>query len=814
MYDLNIIPINRQRGEVIPDAGGFRAVTAPKRSARGRSDDQLVFFFSTEARDITANQDDWLMRLMETFFKTSGSVTAALRTIIETINLTLLEQNLKATPQGKPPISAISVAVVHRNNLYLAQSGATHAYVFTSQGLAHYTDADFSDRGLGVSRTPTIRYYQCDLGQGGYLFMTTTPPPSWTEALLTAGQFPNLDQLRRRLLNQTPAQFRMGLVQIIPGEGKIIATQPEVKSSEHGPIPVPDRSPSEVGSDQRNVVTTAPPVEGDQSTDAAQAEAPGDSALAEDAEPARPVIPSATADADRQPTGEPQVDSVSSDDHRSGAGSWQPASRLRSTVEADVHPSSQPVKARREAGSAAREALARQKNRPPNDEGLKRIARLIGRVRQLGDRIATFFAGLAGDESQEGGDKAGKPSKGSLMVIAIIVPLIVVAIGATVYLRRGKAQQYQYYYEQATIYAEAASVTVDPMAARVTWEQALDFIQQAQSYRTTDDSALLLNRVQTALDQLDGAVRLDYRPALVESLTSQIEITRIVPYGSDLYLLDEAGGRIIHANRVTDGYEVNPDFVCAAGSFIGGSIGPLVDMVPMPINNAYQAHVLAVDQLGQAVYCGNDIDPLVFSLPVSTAAIGTIESEGAVITYDSGYLYLLNPTAGTLLVYQGLSGQFTDAPDDFFEGIDYAERPELSQVVDLTANGSDLYLLRKDGSLVRCTSSGLPSDPVRCEDPVIYMDGRAGMEDQTLTMPESTYSSVLYVGPTEPSINILDAPHADIYRFSLSFRLHQRMRPSLGDYELEDPTATAFTIGIDRVAFLAFGHQLFFAYVK
>jgi hypothetical protein len=36
----------------------------------------------------------------------------------------------------------------------------------------------------------------------------------------------------------------------------------------------------------------------------------------------------------------------------------------------------------------------------------------------------------------------------------------------------------------------------------------------------------------------------------------------------------------------------------------------------------------------------------------------------------------------------------------------------------------------------------------------------------------------------------------------------------MGQYEVNDPTATAFTIGIDRIAFLAFGHQLFFAYVE
>jgi hypothetical protein len=81
-------------------------------------------------------------------------------------------------------------------------------------------------------------------------------------------------------------------------------------------------------------------------------------------------------------------------------------------------------------------------------------------------------------------------------------------------------------------------------------------------------------------------------------------------------------------------------------------------------------------------------------------------------------------------------------------------------------------------------------------------------------MPESSYRGILYTNPPDPSISILDTINADIYRFSLRFRLYKRLRPDMGDFELESPVATAFTIGIDRVAFLAFGHQVFYAYVE
>jgi hypothetical protein len=444
------------------------------------------------------------------------------------------------------------------------------------------------------------------------------------------------------------------------------------------------------------------------------------------------------------------------------------------------------------------------------EKGLKGLAAVLLWVRNARESVDNFFKDLIDRWSR--GESNGVPrlSRSTLIFIAVAVPLVVVAIASGVYLSRGRTQQYQYYYSQAMAYAQSATITDDPAVARSWWMTSLDFLDQAGSYRTTDEMEQLRDQAQDALDVLDGAVRLDYRPAIIGSLYSEINITRIVSFGADLYLLDEAGGRVIHAVRKSQGYEVDPDFICAAGSFEGGAVDLLVDMVSLPINNPYQAHVLAVDAMGNVAYCAAGREPIVIALPKPSANEGEIRA----IAYNSGYLYALNPLADSIRVYRAINGQFLDAPTEFFEGADLAEKPDLTQIVDLAANGQELYLLRNDGMLVDCVSSGLPSDPVNCENPVTYVDGRPGLEDQPLTMPDSTYDSVLYTDPPDPSVSVLDAANADIYRFSLRFRLHQRLRPEMGQYEVNDPTATAFTIGIDRIAFLAFGHQLFFAYVE
>ena len=42
MYDLNLLPIHLENGQPAADRGGFLAVNAPRRTARGRAEDTLI----------------------------------------------------------------------------------------------------------------------------------------------------------------------------------------------------------------------------------------------------------------------------------------------------------------------------------------------------------------------------------------------------------------------------------------------------------------------------------------------------------------------------------------------------------------------------------------------------------------------------------------------------------------------------------------------------------------------------------------------------------------------------------------------------
>lgn len=804
MFDLKLIPIHQQQGKPIPSQAGFQAFIPPRRASRSRAEDLLIMsLFPIPADGLLPElQASWLADLSDTFFRTSGSVTAALRVLIDTLNLTMMEKNLKSAGESGAVTGAINLAAVHRRTVYIAQSGLTHAYALTQTGVEHFYDASKSDRGLGLSRTPTIRYYHAELGGGGYLFMTDTPPETWTEAQLCKGEFPNLEQVRRRLLNQASPNLRLDLVQILPGEGRVTTVQG------------PTLTPAEMDVLQALIDEVVQP---NRSEEAALPLA----ALAAEKLSDTQAIPQDREVVMEEADEAPEDESILSDE-ADATDTAHPGDTRKMDVphpdRADVpEPEAARVEGFAEPQQAAKTKPQHKPKKPFNEQvdalredGLKGLSRFFAWWRTARADLSAFLNKSLSGLGLKTGDGLQSLSNRTLFLIAVLVPIAVVAIAMSVYLVRGRTLQYEYYLEQAQLASVGAQAVEDLSLAREGWSQTLLFLDQAESYRRTDATTELRAHARRAMDILDGAIRLSYHPAIIGALYDEIYITRIISYGVDLYLLDQAGGRVIHATRGSQGYQIDVDFVCQAGNFSGGAVDFLVDMASLPINNPQQAHILAVDAIGNAIFCGPGKDPVVQSLPQGEVPIGGV----ARIASEGSMLYVLDPSVEAVRVYRSTNGQFLDAPTDFFAGATEGVKPALSSIVDLAVNGPELYLLRADGRQINCVSSGLPGNPVTCENPVAYVDGRPGKEDQPVVMPDSRFVSVLYTAPPDPAVNILDADNADIFRFSLRFRLYQRMRSDFGNYEITSPVATAFTIGVDRIAFIAFGHQVFYAYVE
>jgi hypothetical protein len=129
----------------------------------------------------------------------------------------------------------------------------------------------------------------------------------------------------------------------------------------------------------------------------------------------------------------------------------------------------------------------------------------------------------------------------------------------------------------------------------------------------------------------------------------------------------------------------------------------------------------------------------------------------------------------------------------------------MPNVIDLTVNDDDLYLLHADGHQSLCTY--LPDSATHCEDPLNYVDMRPGRSGGPV-IPDALFSQVQFAPPPDPSLYLLEPESQAIYHLSLRLALQRQYQPSQA---LAEGPATAFTISSSRMVFLAIGNQVYYA---
>lgn len=239
--NLNLIPIARQNGEDQQSIPGLHIASQPRRPARGRRKDRLILYFILEGNAPMSpeGQDQLLAHLAQTFYKTPGSVTAALRTVAETLNESLLDRNLRAASSGQQGLGLLILLVERDGHLYLAQCGPTHTFLISSQGLQRFEDPNPTSRGLGIGRSTPIYYSQADLKPDDTLILTPRPDPTWSSITLRSlhGQDPQI--IRQQLLSQAGPEVNAVLVQAKAGSGKSQLLVPVAAVAASASIAVP-----------------------------------------------------------------------------------------------------------------------------------------------------------------------------------------------------------------------------------------------------------------------------------------------------------------------------------------------------------------------------------------------------------------------------------------------------------------------------------------------------------------------------------------------------------------------------------------------
>jgi hypothetical protein len=223
--DVALIHIAGGSSRNTPPPGSI-AQAAPRRAARGRSDDLLFLNLSlhpdhTVAPGLTAH----LAHLgADAYYGTPGSVTLGLRETALTINQQLLDANQAEMISSKLQGRLFS-GILRGKSLYLAQCGTGQFILVRSNQVTRLSSEEASKRLLGVTSVPYIRYHHLEVQVGDILILTTAEPPIWAEPILSSLAGLNPAQVVDRLfpdLNRDLIGMIIGIV--APGEAEKLPT--------------------------------------------------------------------------------------------------------------------------------------------------------------------------------------------------------------------------------------------------------------------------------------------------------------------------------------------------------------------------------------------------------------------------------------------------------------------------------------------------------------------------------------------------------------------------------------------------------------
>ena len=772
---------------------GFIAQQPPKTAARGREQDRLIVYLLLAGNAAVTTSE--YRRLAEdtanVFYQTPRAVTSALRAAADSLNKTLLERNMSASARGQYALAWMTLAVLRESQCIFSLNGPMHAYWIGASGTRHYFEPSISGKGLGASQSLTIHYAQADLAANDTLLFCGRVPNAWSAPLEGALPSP-LESTRRRLISLTTEDLNAILIQTTEGSGGInlykgTTPTPQVEEAPK-PAPTPEPASEPIPDPTAPGVTESTPEAHllqpsaysipTQIEEPLSVPNPGTDPLAH--LPHKTVPREFPASIPRAKPQQMEVEHKESEEKESEA---PPPLQVAEPPRVEVQPEP------REPSPQVKQAA-------------KTVINIMHGIRHgsaaFGERLRNFLPRLL--PSSESTTIQPVSSSAFMAFLAVLIPLIVVTISVVVYMRYGRNEQYDVYYNQAEQLKTQALALTNPVEQRLAWENVLINLNEAEKHNVTNDTIALREEAQNNLDALLGIMRMQFSPAF--SAKPNIDVSRMSATENDLYLLNAANGEVMRAiPSGSGGFELDTTFDCRPGS--NNNAGQLVDILTLPITNIYGATVLGIDSAGNLVYCKPGSPPQTGFLPAPDTNWNHITS----FTLDGGNLYVLDAPARAVWVYPGKEAAFVDRPYFFF-----GQQTPTQDVIDFLVSGDEMYLLHSDGRISRCIFSRIDTSASKCEDPLNRVNPFPAYQGEDL-FSGANFTQILFAAPPDPSILLLDAGHQNIMRFAArTLELQNQFQPTKGNRNPIPPgTAAAVAVSPDHVLYLAVDGQIYFA---
>ncbi len=770
MFNLELHPIHLRGGKAQETLPGLIALAPPRRCARGREVDQLVALVDLSGKtSITPEAlSEWMMKKAALFYSTPGSTTNAMRMMAESINNELLDRNLKKAADGSQVNGSLCMVVLRKDVVYSLIIGQGRVYILEGEAVIELEDHENHPRGLGVNQSLTCLFSQSNISNGASILISPLVSPQWTPAYLAgAGTLP-VDVLGRRLMNQHPADLRGLLLHLAEGNGKITIT-PLARD-----LPVTqDNSPAQAAaSEQPETGDTLQPALID----------------LEKAVSIPPQISIPTV-VEAEPEGATQTPL-----HNKALAAATTTAAMTKKDKAETA-QGQKISARERRKTTAIPQIDREKLKAQVGSAVDVVDDVQEKVKQ---GSSSFFSKLFPAE--------GGTPRSLLLLLAIVIPLVVVAAAGSVYLRRGRSQQFNYYYQQGQQYAiQAEAQKGDEIMRLFNLQAASMYLAKASEFGQTAESIALTTSIQAQLDAVQGVVRLELATLNMNDVLGKVNISQMVATTNDLYLLDEVSGKALRFTLSGNTYIKDDAFDCGPNPDNPlNSIGKLVDLLPLPGGNSFGATIFAIDAYGNIEFCIPGKSGTISSLIAPDAGWQGIKA----ISMFQNSLYVLDPGNNGVFIYPGKGILFEDKPTLFFDNV----IPSLGNAVDMEVNADELYILRDNGEMVECTYSHIKDYKLtECEDPAPYSDMRSGNEPQAINFPDAQFVQMRLTAAPDSSIYLLDTHGSSLFHFSLQRNLQKIIQPLFGDPGYRPKVAaSSMAISPGKMVFLAFGNQVYF----
>lgn len=782
--DLNLSSLYRINGQEDANMPGVLALAPPRNAARGREQDRLIAYLVLAGNSaFTASEyHDLAEGAARVYYQTPRAVTSALRASADFVNKTLLERNMSTSARGQYALGWLLLASIRDTQCILSFSGPMQAYWFGQDETRQFYEPAISGKGLGSSQSVSIHYTQTSLNAGDLLLLCGRVPNAWVAPLGDAKPS-SLEAMRRRLTTLTHEDLNAVLIQPKEGTGafnflRTTPPPPEEKVEDAAPPPEPSPSlptPEQTESTPAHLLQPSayaiPPQE-EEATDPL-------AGLPRQTTPRN--FPASIPRAKPKPEPEPMPDDAAEEEIAVEEEDLpQPAPNIETKPEPPREPSQ---RARQTAKTVA-----------TGIQSMRRWSEVVG------EKLRNFLPRLL--PNTDAAETTSMPSSTLMMFMAILIPLTIVTIASVVYLRYGRSEQYDAYLRQAQQMREQALALSNPIEQRKAWENVLLNVDRAEEHRQTTETINLRKEAESNLDVLLGITRMKFNPAFTAK--PGIEISRMAAGDDGLYLLDAANGEALRAFPAGGGgFQMDSTFNCKPGVYGNYTVGPLVDILALPVVNFIDATLLGIDANGNLLYCKPGQVGQAIPLPPPDTNWGRVTG----FALDNGMLYVLDAPSRAVWVYNGKDGTYIDRPYFFF-----GQQTPTQDVIDFVVSGDEMYMLHADGRLSTCSYSRIETSASNCEDPLRLENPFQAYHDIDL-FGAAHFTQILYAAPPDPSILLLDADGQSLMRFApRTLELQNQFRPTAGSGNpIPAGTVGAVAVSPDHVLYLAVNGQVYFA---